>query len=221
MLSWEWRLCYSFIILYLYKKLTQPVHPYPLWHPVYWLCTWGHCGLSPKAPGTVGSLVALPYAWIIHQHSGVQGLLIATILFFFAGWFVSERYVQQSGREDPKEVVVDEVVGMWLVSVAVLTMFYIVQYGYYFETVFFEPYKPYLTSKHQLILMANLVIGFLLFRLFDIWKPWPISVADKKIKGGFGIMLDDVLAAIYAIILYIVGSMMFLYFNPKTAAVIS
>ena len=148
---------------------------YPLWHPVYWLCTWGHCGLSPKAPGTVGSLLALPYAWVVLEYFGAQLLLIASIICFFIGWYVSELYVRKTGREDPKEVVIDEVAGMWLVLAAIGVFSVEVNLAYY-------------------------LAAFILFRVFDIIKPWPVSWADKKIKGGFGIMLDDILAALYAII---------------------
>ncbi|MDG1287380.1 MAG: phosphatidylglycerophosphatase A [Rickettsiales bacterium] len=165
-------------------------HPYPLWHPVYWLATWFHSGLAPKAPGTFGTLAALPFAWVIHQYWGHSGLLIASVLAFFIGWYVSAEYVKKTGREDPKEVVIDEVAGVWLVYF--LTTFIL----YAFATPFlWEVFLIFAT--------------FILFRLFDIWKPFPINWIDEKIKGGLGIMLDDLLAAIYAMVCLIVIEVLF------------
>ncbi len=152
-------------------------HPYPLWHPTYWLATWFHSGLAPKAPGTFGTLAALPFAWVIREAYGEWNLFYASFVLFFIGWWVSAEYVKKIGREDPKEVVIDEVVGMWLVI-----------------------------SACQTSNINILIIVFLLFRLFDIWKPWPISWVDRKVKGGLGIMLDDILAAAFAIVAFYVST---------------
>jgi len=143
-------------------------HPLSLWHPTYWLATWFHSGLAPKAPGTFGSLAALPFAWVILQSFGMAGLLIAAIIAFFIGWLVSAHYVKATGREDPKEVVIDEVAGMWLIL------------------VLFQSYD-----------IAIHLVAFAIFRLFDIYKPCPIGWVDRHVKGGLGIMLDDILAALY------------------------
>ena len=163
-------------------------HPYPLWHPIYWLATWFYSGLAPKAPGTFGTLAALPFAWVIHVEFGDYGLLIAAILAFFIGWWVSAEYVKKTGREDPKEVVIDEVAGMWL------TIGIIPAIGDFSEPV-----------------IGIYIILFLGFRFFDILKPWPISWCDRHIKGGFGIMLDDILAAILALIILSVLAILFVY----------
>lgn len=158
--------------------------PYPLWHPVYWLTTWGYCGLAPKAPGTVGTLLALPYGWLIHKYAGHKGLLIASILCFFIGWWVSELYVRKTGRQDPKEVVIDEVAGMWLVLAVI---------GY-----------------HLPLTIGFIILAFIMFRLFDVAKPWPVSLADEHIKGGLGIMLDDILASVYSLLSIAIAFMLYL-----------
>lgn len=160
-------------------------HPYPLWHPVYWLATWFHSGLAPKAPGTFGTLAALPFAWVIHEYLGAWSLFYASVIAFFIGWLVSSLYVKKTGREDPKEVVIDEVAGIWLLLGIV---------GIYIK-----------------IAPVIYVVGFVLFRLFDIWKPYPVSLADKHIKGGFGIMLDDILAALYGVVAFSVIAFIYAY----------
>ena len=127
--------------------------------------------------------MALPYAWIINHYFGAQALLIASVICFFIGWWVSELYVRKTGRQDPKEVVIDEVAGIWLLLAII---------GSYFPLdamMFF--------------------LAFVLFRLFDIAKPWPVSLADENIKGGFGIMLDDILAALYGLLAFAIA--LFLY----------
>ncbi len=147
-----------------------------IWNPAILLATWFGTGVLPRAPGTWGSAAALPFAWAIHTAFGWQGLALASILVFGIGVWASEVYVRQSGAEDPGPVVIDEVVGQWLVLI---------------------PVAPDL---------LHYLVGFALFRLFDITKPWPVSWADRNVKGGLGVMLDDVLAAIYgAIILSIVA----------------
>jgi phosphatidylglycerophosphatase A len=124
-------------------------------------------GLSPKAPGTLGSLVAVPFAWLIARETGNAGLLAAAAVLFFVGWAAAARTCRTLGK-DPREIVVDEASGQWLTLAA-------------------APLDPWFY-----------LAGFVLFRLFDIWKPWPVSWADRTIIGGFGTMIDDTLAAIYA-----------------------
>jgi phosphatidylglycerophosphatase A len=94
---------------------------------------------------------------------------LASLLVFLIGWWAAERYIKGSGIADPGPVVIDEVAGQWL-------------------TLLFTPQDPWL-----------FVSGFGLFRLFDILKPWPVSWADRRLPGGFGVMADDVLAALYAL----------------------
>lgn len=138
------------------------------------LATWFGVGLSPKAPGTVGSIAALPYAMLIHYFLGGPMLLLAAAALFFIGVKISDLYMERFSRTgDPKEVVIDEVAGMFLT----LSFIGFTAEGYIF--------------------------GFVVFRLFDILKPWPISWADSKVKGGLGVMLDDILAAIATIIVWV------------------
>ena len=129
----------------------------------------------PLAPGTWASLAALPCGWLIRAHLGIVGLLIAAMITFAAGWWAAERIARASRILDPGFVVVDEIAGQLLV-LAVAPL----DWRFYFA-------------------------AFLLFRLFDIWKPFPVNWLDRTVKGGFGIMLDDVAAAIYALILIAIG----------------
>lgn len=137
------------------------------------LATWFGAGRLPKAPGTWGSLAALPFAWAIAAWVGPAGLVGGVILLFAAGSWAAGVHARSIGREDPGEIVVDEVAGQWLTLAPV-------------------------TPDPILYL-----IGFGLFRLFDILKPWPVSWADRAVPGGVGVMLDDVMAGLYgALALY-------------------
>ncbi len=132
------------------------------------LATWFGSGLVKFAPGTWGSLAALPFAWLIYENWQTPGLAVATMLVFLIGVWVSHIHAQQLPDEDPSEIVIDEVAGMWL------TLLVVPQ-----DVVYYA-------------------IGFVFFRIADIWKPWPVSWADRSIKGGAGIMLDDIFAGAYA-----------------------
>lgn len=146
-------------------------------HSLWWhIATWFGSGHAPIASGTAGSLAALPFAWIIQTSFGNFALLFASVAMFFAGWWASNQYLKFNGGDDPREIVVDEVAGQWLLlSVMVPT----------WQAYFF---------------------GFLLFRVFDVVKPWPVSLADQKIEGGLGVMADDMLAAMYPIIIFMLLS---------------
>jgi len=138
-------------------------------NPVVLLATWFGSGLLPKAPGTWGSLAALPFAWGISAWGGWPALAMATMAVSLIGWWASARYVRMTGIDDPGCVVIDEVAGQWLVL---------------------------LFTPPNLVLFG---IGFALFRLLDISKPWPASWADQRVRGGLGVMLDDILAAGYGL----------------------
>lgn len=140
-------------------------------HWAAWISTWFGVGLLPVAPGTWGSLAALPFAWALLELGGRAALLAAAAALFFVGWKAANLYEARTGETDPGPVVVDEVVGQWLTLVAA-------------------------SPDHWWTFAA----GFALFRLFDIVKPWPVGWFDRRIKGGLGIMLDDVFAALYALL---------------------
>lgn len=127
-------------------------------------------GLAPKAPGTFGTLAALPIYWLIKDWH-IAAYLTFLALVFIVGIWVCQQAADWLKNDDPSGVVWDEIVG-YLVAMA------------------FAP------SGWQWML-----VGFLLFRFFDIVKPWPVSLADKKLHGGLGIMLDDVVAGIYALVI--------------------
>jgi phosphatidylglycerophosphatase A len=132
------------------------------------IVTWFGAGLSPVMPGTAGSLAALPFAVLIAWFGAPWMLVPAAIAVFILGTWASDVYCRRAGIKDPGLIVIDEVAGQWLT----LSI----------APVAFWPY----------------VIGFVLFRIFDMVKPWPIGWADRRVSGGFGVMVDDVLAAIYS-----------------------
>jgi phosphatidylglycerophosphatase A len=145
--------------------------------------TWFGAGLLPAGPGTWGSLAALPLAWLLIRFGGGMALATAGIAVFAAGWWASTALARASGIKDAGSIVVDEVVGQWLtLGIALLVApLDLVAYG----------------------------VGFALFRIFDILKPWPVSWADRSVGGGLGVMLDDILAGIYAGVLLAVGRYFF------------
>ncbi|MDO3381183.1 phosphatidylglycerophosphatase A family protein [Gilvimarinus algae] len=124
-------------------------------------------GFAPKAPGTVGTLVAIPVYWLIADWS-LPLYALWLVVTFALGVYWCERSSKALGLHDHPGIVWDEMVGYWL-------------------TMLLAP------PGWQWMLA-----GFVLFRLFDIAKPWPVSLADRKIHGGLGIMIDDILAAVYA-----------------------
>jgi phosphatidylglycerophosphatase A len=132
-------------------------------------------GLLPKAPGTWASLAALPVGWLIDWRFGPAGPLVGAVVAFAAGWWASARVAKASGIFDPGFVVIDEIAAQLLIL-----------------SVTPRDWRFYLAA-------------FLLFRLFDIWKPFPVNWLDRTVKGGVGIMLDDVAAAIYVLILIAIG----------------
>lgn len=136
--------------------------------------TFFGAGLSPKAPGTVGSIASLAL-WAPLALLAVPwwARALIALALFIAGTLAAEAIVRGEGREDPQKVVMDEVVGMGL-------------------TLLFSS------------TLASLALGTVLFRVFDIAKPWPVSLADRRVKGGFGVMFDDVVAAGYALPLLLV-----------------
>jgi phosphatidylglycerophosphatase A len=140
-----------------------------IFQPAALISTWFGSGLLPAAPGTWGSLAALPFGIAILAFAGRPALLAASVLLYVVGMWAANVYVRRTKEDDPGAVVVDEVVGQWLTLLAVRS------YAWW-----------------------EFVLAFVLFRVFDIVKPWPVSWAERRFGGGLGIMLDDVIAAIYA-----------------------
>jgi len=135
--------------------------------PVYFIAFGFGSGLMPVAPGTWGTLAAVPiYLLLANCAWGVY--ITLTLAAFLMGIMVCDKVSSELGVHDYSGIVWDEIVG-------------------YLLTMFLAP-----------VSVGWMVIGFLLFRLFDIWKPQPIGYVDKKVQGGLGIMLDDVLAAVPA-----------------------
>ena len=135
--------------------------------PAFFIAFGFGSGLMPKAPGTWGTLAAIPI-YLLIANTGWYFYLIATIAAFVLGVFVSNIVSRELGEHDYQGIVWDEVVGFLL-------------------TMFLAPPG-----------LIWIIAGFILFRIFDIWKPQPIRWVDKRVYGGWGIMLDDVLAAIPA-----------------------
>ncbi len=142
--------------------------PIDFWSPASLIATVFGVGRLPSAPGTWASAVALPLGWAINYYFGHYGMLAAIVAVFIIGCWASSAYMKVTGEKDPGAIVIDEVVGQWIVMISAPPT--ILGYG----------------------------VCFLLFRLFDVLKPFPINWLDEHVKGGFGVMLDDVMAAIYA-----------------------
>lgn len=136
-------------------------------HPAGWIACGFGTGLSPVAPGTVGSAAALlPYLWL--RELPLAAYLGVVLAVFVLGVLVSRTLCRRCAVEDPGFIVIDEFVGQWL-ALALAPSGWI-----------------------------WILVGFLLFRLFDVWKPWPVSWADRNVEGGLGVMLDDALAGVLA-----------------------
>lgn len=146
------------------------------WHPAALIATGCGLGHLPKAPGTWASLAALPLAWIIDSVAGRDAIVLAGVALALLGWWAGQIYVDHQRAQDPGEVVIDEIAAQLLVLAVV----------------------P--------LTLFSLAVGFILFRLFDIVKPWPVSWADRHVKGGLGVMLDDLLAAAYAALVVVLLS---------------
>lgn len=188
------------------------------WSHISLIATFFGVGRVPFAPGTWGSVAAYPFtilmllafvaslqlgvineAWLMSVIKGRPLVLIAMLLliigiFFFIGAYAAKKYEKITGKSDPKEVVIDEVIGQFMVII--------------FTTIpclILIPEQPNIyESSPNLYIFITIMLPFLLFRLFDIYKPWPISWVDLNIKNGIGIMLDDIIAGFMAITCYYV-----------------
>lgn len=138
--------------------------------PIQLLAVGFGSGLMPKAPGTFGTLAAIPFFLCL---SLLTPLFYALTVLFLSvvGIYICGKAAEAVGVHDHGAIVWDEFIG-------------------YFITMFMIPLS-----------WQSVLVGFILFRVFDILKPWPISLADKKLHGGFGIMFDDVLAGVFSLVI--------------------
>jgi len=138
-------------------------------NPHYFIAFGVGSGLSPIAPGTMGTLAAIPIYLLMVQMPTIF-YLIGIIGLYYLGVYVSEKVSIDIGIDDYSGIVIDEIVGFLI-------------------TMMFIPPT-----------MGNMVLGFVVFRFFDILKPWPISFIERRFKGGVGVMLDDVVAGLFAFV---------------------
>lgn len=152
-----------------YKNI--PPIPESVWkNPLHFIAFGFGSGALPVAPGTFGTLMAIPFYLIFSQLSWPFYLVITVILSIICMW-ICQKVAKDIGVHDHQGMCLDEFPG-------------------FFVTMIHAPHGIWW-----------IVSGFLLFRLFDIWKPWPIRWADQHVTGGFGMVFDDILAGVYAYIL--------------------
>lgn len=144
--------------------------PRSVWtNPIHFIACGFGFGATGIAPGTLGTLVSIPF-YLLLRHIQIGWYAAVIFVSFFIGIWLCGKTAKHFGVHDHPAIVWDEIVGFWI-------------------TMFLAPLK---------MNWLWIILGFLLFRLFDIWKPWPIKWFDQQVHGGFGIMIDDVFAAIYA-----------------------
>ena len=150
-------------------------------HPAHFVALGFGSGLAPKAPGTFGTLAALALYWLLAPLIPPLAIAFVAIPIFFLGIWASDRTARDLGVEDHGAIVIDEVAAFLpLAAMAALGQKSVS------DTIIFQ------------------AVAFGLFRLFDIWKPFPIRMFEQKLKGGLGVMFDDLIAACYAYVLLIV-----------------
>lgn len=137
-------------------------------NPVHFLAFGFGSGLAPKAPGTFGTLAALPVWWLAAQLP-LWGYVVVLLAVIAVGPYLCGRTAEDLGVHDHGGIVWDEIAGFLLTMLLVPVSWY------------------------------GALAGFLLFRLFDIAKPWPIGWLDRQVEGGTGIMVDDLVAGLYAL----------------------
>lgn len=142
--------------------------------PVHLLAFGFGTGLAPRAPGTVGSLVGVLFAWLALPLA-LEWRICVGVAIVVAGVWICGESARRIGAHDHPGIVWDEIAGMYLTLLVVPPQ------------------------------IAPWALSFGLFRLFDIWKPWPIRDLDHRLSGGAGIMLDDLVAALYAALILVFG----------------
>ncbi|MGR3511575.1 MAG: phosphatidylglycerophosphatase A family protein [Paracoccaceae bacterium] len=141
-------------------------------------------GFLKPAPGTWGSLAALPAAWMFYIIGGPYLIVIATLIALVLGIYATQKDMEATGDHDPSWIVIDEVVGQWIALLPIA-------------------FGATRAGVDVLALWPGIVTAFLAFRLFDIWKPGPIGWADRK-DSAAGVMLDDVFAGLFAAIVVLI-----------------
>jgi len=131
------------------------------------IALWFGCGRVPRAPGTAGTLGAIPLYLLVRPY-GTPAILATAIGLTAVGVWAAGRVAAQTGLHDPQIVVIDEVAGVHVAWLA-------------------APATP-----------LGLIAGFVLFRAFDMLKPWPARLAERRLPGGFGIVFDDIAAGVWA-----------------------
>ncbi|MFV9874960.1 MAG: phosphatidylglycerophosphatase A [Rickettsiales endosymbiont of Dermacentor nuttalli] len=174
------------------------------WHPASLISTFFGLGKIPIMPGTFGSIAAyfiLSLKIIIVYFLGTRVSSINTVFFIFAiGWLIllipgtyaAHFYAKRTNKSDPKEIVIDEVIGQ------LLTLYITLPFS--IQALPSDHDTSYMSISY--VISVILIGPFILFRLFDIIKPWPIKWCDQNIKGGIGIVLDDIIAALMAGIIF-------------------
>ena len=147
----------------------KPATPTPFSNPIQFLAFGFGSGLAPRAPGTFGTLAAVPIYWLVADWSLLEYSALILVTAVLGIWICGAASRQLNVHDHPG-IVWDEFVGYWITMWAVPVDW------------------------------VWILAGFVVFRVFDIAKPWPINVLDKKVAGGFGIMIDDILAGVMACI---------------------
>jgi phosphatidylglycerophosphatase A len=166
----------------------------------WFLLTLGYSGMSPKAPGTVGSFVSLLLGIAILSYFDTTTLFLAALLATIAGYKLVNDYEAAGGIHDNKHIVIDELAGMWIsMSISIVPMTQI-------------PMEAYSDFTAHWTLWLALALSFAFFRYFDIAKPSVIGRLDRDAKGGIGVMGDDVVAGVAAgILTALVMKLVYLY----------
>ncbi len=136
--------------------------------PALWVATWMGCGLMRPAPGTWGTLGALPIGLILLTLGGKIALLCGIAAIIPIGLWASAKFEAMTGTHDNSMIVIDEVAGLWITLIACTL-------------------SP-----------LSILLAFALFRFFDILKPFPVSWLDRNVSGAQGVMVDDIAAGVYA-----------------------
>ena len=155
--------------------------------PAGWLACGFGSGLTPVAQGTFGSLAAL-LPWLLLRHLSIPLYVLVLLVGFAIGVWACDIAGRALGVDDHRSLVWDEFIGQWIALIPLLL--------------------PALLPT-RFSMWWWLLAGFVLFRLFDVWKPWPIRWMDRHLKGGMGVMVDDVVAGIFAAIVLAAGLLIF------------